>query len=175
MVARDSNMFNGISEYPIPSALHLSSLRIVGSCNGLVCLAQYGYGSLIADAIYLWNPSIRKYRRLPDFSLTQYHWVSTGFAYQSETNDYKVVKITKMGAQNHHGVEVYTLSSNSWRRVEMSLGNNVAFNSGNCWPATFVNKALHWLGEVKGGVQLANRDLILSFGVNNDIWRDSTP
>nr|XP_023918079.1 uncharacterized protein LOC112029626 [Quercus suber] len=73
-----------------------------------------------------------------------------------------------MGAQNHHGVEVYTLSSNSWRRVEMSLGNNVAFNSGNCWPATFVNRALHWLGEVKGGVQLANRDVILSFDVNND-------
>ena len=50
----------------------------------------------------------------------------------------------------------------------MSLGNNVAFNSGNCWPATFVNGALHWLGEVKGGVQLANRDVILSFDVNND-------
>ena len=87
MVARGSSPFNSISEYPIPSALHLSSLRIVGSCNGLVCLAEYGYGSPIADAIYLWNPSIRKYKRLPDFSLTQYHWVSPGFAYQFEAND----------------------------------------------------------------------------------------
>ena len=85
IVARDSSTFNSISEYPIPSAL--SSLQIVGSCNGLGCLAQYGHGSPSADAIYLWNPCIRKYKSLPDFSLTQYHWVSTGFAYQSGTND----------------------------------------------------------------------------------------
>ena len=117
-----------------------------------MCLAEYGYGSPIADGIYLWNPCIRKYKRLPDFSLTQYHWVSTGFAYQSEANDYKVVTITQMGAQNHHGVEVYTLSSISWRRVEMSLGMGLCIG----WE------------KLKGEVQLANRDVILSFDVNND-------
>ena len=86
-----------------PLFFFFSSLNAFQGTNSLVCLAEYGYGSPIADAIYLWNPSIRKYKRLPDFSLTQYQWVSTGFAYQSEANDYKVVKITQMGAQTPWG------------------------------------------------------------------------
>ncbi|KAK4562197.1 hypothetical protein RGQ29_004890 [Quercus rubra] len=86
--------FNRISKYPIPSALLLSSAK--------------------------------KFKRLLDFFPAKPHWVtSTGFAYQSKTNDYKVVKISQIRSPNHGGVEleveVYTLSSNSWRRVGISL------------------------------------------------------
>ena len=51
------------------------------------------------DAIYLWNPGIGKFKRLPDSFLSKYFssdqevWVSTGFAYQSKANDYKVEKL----------------------------------------------------------------------------------
>ena len=120
--------FNRISEYPIPSALLLSSAKYVTPCNGLLCLIALTITShcTVAGVIYLQNPNIRKFKRLPDFFPAKPHWVtSTGFAYQSETNDYKVVKISQIRSPNHGGVEleveVYTLSSNSWRRVGISL------------------------------------------------------
>ncbi|KAM3685345.1 hypothetical protein ACJW31_11G111000 [Castanea mollissima] len=70
------------------------------------------------DAVYLWDPSIRNFERLPDsflsncFSINQEVWVSTGFAYQSKTNDYKVVKLWSTPVV----AEVYTLSSDSWKK-----------------------------------------------------------
>ncbi|XP_050262350.1 F-box/kelch-repeat protein At3g23880-like [Quercus robur] len=156
--------FKRISEYPIPSALTLS--RAYSACNGLVCLAQYGRFS---TNIHLWNPSIRKFKRLSDSSLPQYYCISIGFAYDSKTNDYKVVKISQKGSPHNHGVElgaeVYTLSSNSWRRVGMSLTNN---DVGLCQNQTsiFVSGALHWLGRVIEAQR--DRYMILSFDVNND-------
>nr|XP_023918080.1 F-box/kelch-repeat protein At3g23880-like [Quercus suber] len=179
MVARDSATFNEISEYPVPSAFHLSSFQMVGSCNGLVCIARYGWTLTIAHAIYLWNPSIRKFKRLPYFSSRRFFWIFTGFAYQSETNDYKVVKIsypchptrlreveTEIGKEAE--AEVYTLSSNSWRRVGISLRKNVKVSYIKDWPATFVCGALHWLGAVSDGEAITYHNMILSFDVNND-------
>ena len=67
--------------------------------------------------------NVRKFKRLPDSYLSNYFssdqeiWVSTGFAYQSKTNDYKVVKLWSTLVV----VEVYTLSSDSWRKFEISL------------------------------------------------------
>ncbi|XP_050260075.1 F-box/kelch-repeat protein At3g06240-like [Quercus robur] len=150
------HIFNRISQYPIPSAFLLSDAYSVSSCNGLVCLAELRNTSphTVADYVYLWNPSIRKFKRLPDFSPTKRDWLSTGFAYQSNTNDYKVVKISRMPAPepNHHrielGADVYTLSSNSWRRVGMSLTHIVMVSHFKNWNATFVSGALHWLGYV---------------------------
>ena len=173
MVACDRK-FNRISEYPIPSELHLNCPEIVGSCNGLVCLAQYGNGLTIAEVIYLWNPSIRKFKRLPDTCLSQYDSVATGFAYQCENNDYKVVKISSLRAPNRPEdeveAEVYTLSLNSWRRVGISLRPNVVVSNVKYYSsATFVNKALHWLGYIsEGDGQFLNQNMILSFDVNND-------
>ena len=158
--------FNRISEYPIPFAFLVSYALSAGSCNGLVCLYQFRNASTNADPIYLWNPSIRKFKRLPDYSLTHFHRVSTGFAYQSETNDYKVVNIYQMPVPNHHhGVEVYTLSSNSWRRVGISVTNFFLASPFINAASTFVSGALHWLGYIS---EAAFHYMILSFDVNND-------
>ena len=58
--------FDSLFEYSVPSVFDLYLSEMVGSCNGLVCLAQRGKHSTASDAIYLWNPSIRKFKRLPD-------------------------------------------------------------------------------------------------------------
>ncbi|KAL4616211.1 hypothetical protein ACB092_07G182100 [Castanea dentata] len=161
--------FNRISEYPIPSGFPSSCYDTADSCNGLVCFTDHEYLPTSTGDIYLWNPSIRKLQRLPGFSPTQYHWVSTGFAYQSNTNDYKVVKFSQMTRPDNSGIEaeaeVYTLSSNSWRRVGISLANNFIGLPVDSGTSTFVSGALHWLGNVFGA---ASRSMILSFDVNND-------
>ena len=58
--------FDRISEVEIPFDFPSGSARIVGSCNGLLCLAGIGGRNISDYAIYLWNPSIRKFKRLPD-------------------------------------------------------------------------------------------------------------
>ena len=93
-----------------------------------------------------------KFKRLPDsylsdyFSSDQKNCVSTGFAYQSKTNDYKVVKLwcTPVVA------EAYTLCSDSWRKVEISLRYDllVVVSDIDLFSSTqFVSGALHWLAE----------------------------
>ncbi|KAL4616219.1 hypothetical protein ACB092_07G182700 [Castanea dentata] len=163
--------FNRITEYPIPLTFLVSYALSAGSCNGLVCLFQFRNASTNVDPIYLWNPSIRKFKRLPSYYLTHFHRVSTGFAYHSETNDYKVVNIYQVPAPNFHGVEVeveaevYTLSSNSWRKVGISLKNNIVLSPFTDTTSTFVSGALHWLGYIS---EAAFPYMILSFDVNND-------
>ena len=77
--------FDSLFEYSVPSVFDLNMSEMVGSCNGLVCLAQRGKLSTTSDAIYLWNPSVRKFKRLPDScSNGPDFWFSTGFGYQSK-------------------------------------------------------------------------------------------
>lgn len=120
----------------------------------------------------MWNPCIRKFRRLPDFCLRQYNRDAIGFACQSETNDYKVVWLCVPNTVNLPEVEadVYELSLDSWRRVKMSLRPNVVVSYIDPFcPATFVSEALHWLADVKEGErQFLHRSMILSFDVNDD-------
>ena len=54
-------------------------VKIVGSFNGLLCLRDSG-----TEVTYLWNPSIRKFKRLAVSvsSITEYEWVVTGFSHQ---------------------------------------------------------------------------------------------
>ena len=84
--------FDRISEVEIPFDLTPGRAQIVGSCNGLLCLADIGKLSISKDFIYLWNPSIKKFKRLPDSCLGQLDFVTLGFAYHPENNDYKVLR-----------------------------------------------------------------------------------
>ena len=61
--------FETISEFRIPFTLQYGYPKLVGSCNGMLCVNDY-WKFAIMD-VYLWNPSIRKFKRLPDTCLTQ--------------------------------------------------------------------------------------------------------
>ena len=86
-----------------------------------MCLADYR--SFKFKDVYLWNPSIRKFKRLPDTCLTQFHPVRLGFGYDSQNNDYKVVRISWGCPQSMPPleVEVYSLSSDLYKRVELGI------------------------------------------------------
>nr|XP_023888156.1 F-box/kelch-repeat protein At3g06240-like [Quercus suber] len=163
--------FDSLFEYSVPSVFDLKMCDMVGSCNGLVCLTQRENLSTTSDAIYLWNPSIRKFKRLPDScSSGKRFWFSTGFAYESKTNDYKVVKLwgTPVVA------EVYTLSSDSWRKVEISLRSKVVVSRIVPYPfPLFFSGALHWFAyHSEGERKFLDPTTILSFDVNNEKFRE---
>ena len=110
-----------ISDVQIPVDISLNSVQMVGSCNGLLCFAKHGS----RKAIYFCNPSIRKFKTLPEPCLGHLKHVSLGFAYHYEKNNYKVVRISSsswMSTVSLPEIEVYTLSSDSWRSVGIEFG-----------------------------------------------------
>ena len=105
--------FETISEFRIPFTFHSSFPKILGSCNGILCFSDYFMSA--CNDIYLLNPSIRKFKRLPDTCLTQLSNVALWFGYDSLNNDYKVVRIslTRFEPMLPPEAEVYSLSSDS--------------------------------------------------------------
>ena len=112
--------FETISEFRIPFTFQSGYPRLVGSCNGILCFTDCVTSK--SKDVYLWNPSIRKFKRLPDTCLTQLQTLVLGFGYDSQNNDYKVVRISLSTAKRPKpDVEVYSLSSDSWKRVELGI------------------------------------------------------
>ncbi|XP_030964101.1 F-box/kelch-repeat protein At3g23880-like [Quercus lobata] len=173
--------FDRISEIGVPFDFPNACFQIVGSCNGLLCLANYG-SSTCANDIYLWNPSIRKFKKLPHTCLRQLRFVKLGFAYHSQNNDYKVVRISFSSfflalalplslplPLPLPEVEVYTLSSDSWRRVGIEFTTSVVNCPNDLSPAPLVSGALHWLAfVVEGEENRKGKNMILSFDVNSE-------
>lgn len=107
---------------------------LVGSQNGVVCLFNRS-----DHGIYLWNPAIKKHKKLPPsptFSPPKSNTITNtetetyslhGFGYEPWTNDFKVVAVSAprrvVGGFNYFRggdqVGVYSLRSNSWRTMEM--------------------------------------------------------
>ena len=133
--------FDKISDIEIPFDFSSDCTQMVASCNGLLCLADSN------NVIYLWNPSVRKFKKLPHTCLENLNNVTLGFAYCSKNNDYKVVRTSRSTFLSPSEIEMYTLSSDSWRRIEISVTADVWFNKDLLSPIPLVNGALHWITE----------------------------
>ena len=69
--------------------------RIVGSCNGILCLNV----TEIGDTNFLFNPATSEFKELPkpDYpvhELKEDKVMGLGFGYERESNDYKLVRIS---------------------------------------------------------------------------------
>ncbi|KAG5560587.1 hypothetical protein RHGRI_003793 [Rhododendron griersonianum] len=119
-------------------ALHWIVRRIVGCCDGLVCGTIYG-------GVSIWNPSTRRSKRLPDVEMpSPYHYiVMYGFGYDESIDDYKVAVFSRdcnnSGFYFEAKGEVYSLRTNSWRRIGgFTCGLHMDISG------TYLNGALHW-------------------------------
>ncbi|XP_059441918.1 F-box/kelch-repeat protein At3g06240-like [Corylus avellana] len=118
-------------------------LKVIGSCNGLFCLAQ-------GIDLVLFNPCIQKAISLPRpnigcggcgrFNSCCLH--SLGFGYDPKTDDYKVVRLVYIQGITFSLVEIYTHRTGAWRSFTASgppnnftLDENVFFNGAVHWPA----------------------------------------
>ncbi|CAA0812112.1 Unknown protein [Striga hermonthica] len=109
----------------------------------------------------LWNPFAREYKVLPkcpvDFSLESSCYCETthGFGYDSENDDYKLVKVMWFGNRNVWLLSeewIYSLKSNSWRRT---VGT---FYRGH-WPTHFEG-VLHTLVRTGWGPGLSDTKIM---------------
>ncbi|KAM7497927.1 hypothetical protein LguiA_022341 [Lonicera macranthoides] len=90
--------------------------NIIGTCNGLVCLSEDA--QQYTDIMTLWNPSIRKFVRLPypNFGYNAHgaYLLLVGFGFNPVTNDYNVVRVAYPKKVETKVVELYELSTGSW-------------------------------------------------------------
>ena len=131
--------------------------RVVGTCNGLVCLYDlYDYLATDSDEeLFLWNPCVRKFVKLPSPNITllkPHAAIRThafiGFGFDSKTNDYKVVRVLCHEGhpnipEDQPEVEVYSLSTGKWRIVTVSPPRCTLVQNSSS--ERFVNGALHWV------------------------------
>ncbi|CAI9771097.1 unnamed protein product [Fraxinus pennsylvanica] len=138
-------------------------VRVVGSCNGLICIA------ITENDFILWNPSVRKYKKLPnvDVVMKPRLCIQYGFGFDEANEDYKVVGI--FGRYENLGryktvVKVYSLKNDSWRRIENFKGGTPIHDMGK-----FVNGKLHWLASPRT-VHTSSRWDIVSLDVEREIY-----
>ncbi|XP_024156103.1 F-box protein CPR1 [Rosa chinensis] len=162
----DNPAFDEHHKVEVPTVeLANPGFRVVGTCNGLVCLVDdlRSY----TNTYILSNPSIRsvalprpnvtycthggKTVALPRANVTYCthggYEASVGFGFDAMTNDYKVVRlVTLLDEHPRHApcqtvVEVFSLATGSW-----SILPDVAprFQMDARTPQAFVNGALHW-------------------------------
>ncbi|XP_050264028.1 F-box/kelch-repeat protein At3g23880-like [Quercus robur] len=166
--------FREVIRITIPSKEYgKAPFRIVGSCNGILCLNV----SEIGDTNFLFNPATSEFKELPKPNYpihelkedTISDFIGLGFGYEPESNDYKLVRISyskRLENQFYSGVDVYSLSTNSWRRKNRLVLGTVLVNS---FSKAFINGALHWRG-----VTLKRGDVrchIISFDVGSEVTR----
>ncbi|XP_048134314.1 F-box protein At3g07870-like [Rhodamnia argentea] len=112
-----------------------SSYQIVGSCNGLICVAEFNE-MRSGRTIHLWNLFTRKHKAvlLPGLD---HQWIDIGFGFDARSNDYKIVKFPLDRPCSR--VEIYSLSTDSWRCLECEVPPVADMD-----PAVFFNGNLHW-------------------------------
>ena len=158
VVCNSDRTFTEISRFQIP----ITHVRIVGFSNGMFCLHNF-----YNNVLYLWNPSIRKFKMLPNPHLTHPSYrrrVVLGFAYHSQNNDYKILRIL-IFYNKRAEAEVYTLSTDSWRKVqfELNIGSIDEIVESYCF---FFNGALHSIASSQ------DYKFILSFDLNDERFRE---
>lgn len=123
---------------------------LVNSCNGLICSCDIR----MANPIYISNPITGDYLTLPYGETKPDGQFVSGFGFSPKTKQYKVVKYSDF-------VEIYTLGSGGWRRIEYVPPARHRSLFG-----TFVDGALHWLVKLPNGSVL-----IRSFDLENEQFR----
>ncbi|XP_059645948.1 F-box protein CPR1-like [Cornus florida] len=165
----DFNSLDRAIELDHPLKSNSCGTEVLGSFHGLLCLSNS------EEEIVLWNPSTRKHRKLPvapiefppEFTFPQFFIY--GLGYDSVSDDYKLVRIVQFYGIDHDSfdseVKVYSLKSNSWRRIQ-DFPYYLLYKRVN---AAVVNGALHWVVSRKPESDTAN--LIAAFDLGVEEYR----
>ncbi|CAA3030946.1 F-box CPR1-like [Olea europaea subsp. europaea] len=175
VVLRDNVVsFDPVYSVDLPMDFELRKCKMVGSCNGLVCLTGT---SCFADGclIYLWNPLLRRIKRISCTSSCcnrlYRKFTNVGFWYDNEKNDYKLIMIrhyiNKGLPQNdkeQSQVELYSLYTASWRKIDDVKMPGILLDGA----AVFVDGSLNWIAYHS----LERTYSILSFDTRLEVFRE---
>uniref|UniRef100_A0A2N9GJL4 F-box domain-containing protein n=2 Tax=Fagus sylvatica TaxID=28930 RepID=A0A2N9GJL4_FAGSY len=156
--------FTQISSFEM--SFYTVDVLIDGYCNGIFCIRNnYEF--------YLWNPSIKKLKiiSIARFSMPLPKY-TLGLAYHSQNNDFKVLKIASYRPVHPPVAEVYTLSTDSWRRVEIPIESLNEPRPNGCFSYMISSPCLFFHGALHAIVETSDVKFILAFDVNDEIFRE---
>ncbi|XP_027357524.1 F-box/kelch-repeat protein At3g06240-like [Abrus precatorius] len=146
--------------------------EISGPCNGIYFLG--------GNPNVMMNPSLGQFKSLPEshftvsfgtYSLAEYF----GFGFDPKTNNYKVVMVkdqwlkeTDERKLGYWTAELYSLNSNSWRKLDDALPLPIEI-WGSSRVYTYVNNCCHWWGYVDESGR--TEDVVLAFDMVNETFR----
>lgn len=141
-------------------------LQPLGPCNGIYCLS--------AIPIILFNPATREFKAIPESHIpcppgTEILSRTPGFGFDSKSNDYKLVRFLWLWEQESHTevtaplVEVYTLSSDSWRKLESVPSCNFVRSRGS----TYLKGVCYWWAYDAN----SSDPEILSFDLSSEVFQ----
>ncbi|XP_058784567.1 F-box/kelch-repeat protein At3g23880-like [Vicia villosa] len=140
---------------------------IVGSCDGILCLANY-YKPLIV----LCNPSIRKFKELSPFDNPRVDSqlnMTCGFGYDHVSHNYKVIVVYNFTAKGipeyTTNVKVHTLGTNSWKNTRMFPSDTVFTEPSG----KYVSGTINWLVFLKG--RHSDPPFIVSFDLEKESYQ----
>ncbi|GKA26997.1 F-box associated domain containing protein [Tanacetum coccineum] len=150
---RDECSVTGFGYDSVKDELHKHHLIFWnGSCNGLVLACAFNPYLDLIHTFFVSNLTTRDCVEFPvcwhEFSNVRDECSVTGFGYDSVKDDYKVVTISKSSLQRVNDVHVYSLRSNTWRKLSNSPyehSSNWCGNKRKRLSGVFVNGFLHWI------------------------------
>ncbi|KAF5731249.1 hypothetical protein HS088_TW19G00855 [Tripterygium wilfordii] len=157
-----------VNDLDIPNDV-VSALRcfpkIVGSCNGVVCL---DISKCHAADLFLWNLATREVKRLPKPTIksSPLPWMVTlGFGYDHKNHEFNIVRLVTLDDDTK--AEVYKTGTGTWDQIEDLSITSCAVSGGQ--QAVSVNGELHWLAL--GGGLFNLRRYIVSFNMGDNKFR----
>lgn len=110
----------------------------VHACHGLICYNR----SDDPNTLYLWNPVIRKLKQVPTPPLNLNNEQHSVFKlwFDGKTNDHRILRITY--TTKSCTVEVYSLSTNSWKIITDDAPVTTSFLNSN--RLAYVNGTFYW-------------------------------
>lgn len=125
------------------------------ACNGLICFNT----SDDPDCLYLWNPFIGKLKKLPrpfpNLKVDTNHDTVFKLWFDGKANDFKILKIDY--TTTTCSVEVYSLSTNSWKLITDDAPVTISFLNNN--RVALVNGICFWPARRDGKWTLVSLDL----------------
>ncbi|KAH7850802.1 hypothetical protein Vadar_003186 [Vaccinium darrowii] len=147
---------------------------ITSSCNGILCLLhRHQIGSVYLNAIFLWNPLIKKIKILPKphFQTSPNIDESVAIGFVPQANEYKVVRLNLARTWDDSSpqtVEIYSLRKDSWRTwtgedIEWRLFGNTA---NEC-----VNGSIYWKAK-KNACDGDSQLIVISFHLADEVFKE---
>lgn len=136
--------------------------KLASHCNGIICL----HAHCRKEFICLLNPALKEFKIVLNAGLGDGFKIrAVGFGYDFRANDYKVVFIKSN--DRSYQAEVYTLSTNSWKEIELGIDVSNFPYSGH--QTLYCNGVCYWYYLNQGSRK------IISFDVVDEVFHSILP
>ncbi|XP_062013597.1 F-box protein CPR1-like [Rosa rugosa] len=166
----DFDSLNDAVELNHPLMCYSNRIRVLGSCNGLLCICN------VAEDIALWSPWIKKYRILPSLPSDRKRDKGMclcgarvyGLGYDAVHDDYKLVRISQFIGWDYASfeseVKVYSLRMNAWRKVD-DMPYVLCYTRKM---GILVSGSVHWVVTRSHEVDQPATELVIGFDVEKE-------